>query len=137
MTCRWHHDEEGAVTAMVAVLALALLACVGLAYDGGAIIESTTAARGTAAAAARAGAQQLDPASLHDGIVRLDPDAAAAAAQTLLDTQGVTGTTTVDGDTITVTVTTRLPMRLLPMPDRLITGTATSTATSDVLEPTS
>jgi hypothetical protein len=90
--------------------------------------------RPTPAAAARAGAQELDVTVLHQGGVRLNPDAAATAAQALLDAAATTGTVTVAGDTVTVTVTRRLPMRLLPLRDRQITAQAAATATSDVLE---
>jgi Flp pilus assembly protein TadG len=52
-------DEEGTISAFVAVLAVALVAVAGLAYDGGQIIRATADARDLAGAAARAGAQQL------------------------------------------------------------------------------
>lgn len=129
--------EAGTVSAMVAVLALALLACAGLAYDGGAIITATADARDLAATAARAGAQHADLAALHDARADLDPDAAIAAAEQFLATVSATGSATVAGDTVTVTVTTTQPMRLLPLPPRTITATASATATSDVLGATS
>ena len=126
-------SEEGAVTGMVAVLALALLACAGLAYDGGALIEASAAARGTATAAARAGAQELSVEALHGGTTGLAPDRATAAAQALLDAAGATGTVVVDIDSVNVTVHTTYRMRLLPIPDRAIDAAATATAVSDVL----
>lgn len=126
-------SEEGTVSAMVAVLAIALLACAGLAYDGGAIIQATAQARDVAGAAARAGAQQVDPAAAHQGLPDLDPVRATQAAEDFLATAGMTGTVRVDGATVTVTVQTSQPMRLLPLPDRPIAATATATAVSDVL----
>lgn len=129
---RWQ-SEEGTVTAMVAVLALALLACAGLAYDGGAIITATADARDLAAAAARTGAQQVDPAAVHAGLPNLDPVRAVDAAEMFLEQAGAAGTVSVDGATVTVTVRTAQPFRLLPLPDRQIAATATATAVSDVL----
>lgn len=128
--------EDGVVTGTVAVIALALLAAAALAFDGGALIETHSAARGTATAAARAAAQELSTASLHDGTVRLDTELATAAADTLLDAAGVTGTVQITGDSVTVTVHTTHRMRLLPLADRHITATATATALSDVLATT-
>lgn len=129
---RWN-SEEGTVSAMVAVFAVALLACAGLAYDGGAIITASAAARDIASGAARAGAQQVAPAAVHQGLPDLDPVQAAAAAEAFLATAGVAGTVTVDGPTVTVTVQTSQAMRLLPLPDRQIAASASATATSDVL----
>ncbi len=132
MRNRWR-SEDGTISAMVAVLAVGLVAMAGLAYDGGAIITATSAARDVAAGAARAGAQQLDLAALHSGAPTLDP-AAAGAAQDFLAAAGITGTVHVDGYSVTVTVHTTQPMRLLPLPPRPISATATATAVSDVLD---
>jgi len=59
-------------------------------------------AQGVAAAAARAGAQ-ADPAALRHGIV-LDADAAAQRAQAIIGAAGYSGTVSVDGVTVTVSV---------------------------------
>jgi len=129
---RWRSDE-GTISAMVAVLALALIACAGLAYDGGAIISTHAAARDVATAAARAGAQQVDPGAVHQGLADLDPVLAEQAAQSFLAAAGMSGQVTVAGATVTVTVHTSHAMRLLPLPDRSIVATASATAVSDVL----
>jgi hypothetical protein len=128
-------DEDGTVSAFVAVLAVALVAVAGLAYDGGQIIAATAHARDIAGAAARAGAQQAAAADVHAGRTGLDPAAAHAAAASFLDTAGAAGTVTVDGPQVRVTVTLAQPMRILPVRDRTITVTATSRAVSDVLTP--
>jgi hypothetical protein len=127
------HDEEGTVSVFVAVLAVALVAVAGLAYDGGQIIAATAHARDVAGAAARAGAQQAAAAEVHAGRTGLDPAAAYAAAAGFLDAAGATGTVTVDGPQVRVSVTLTQPMRMLPVGDRTITVTATSSAVSDVL----
>lgn len=130
---RWR-EEDGAVSAMVAVVAAGLVACAGLAYDGGQIINATATARDVAAAAARTGAQHIAPAALHTGHTTLDPTAATAAADRFLTDADMHGTVTVDGSTITVTAVTVQPLRILPLGDRTIAATASATATSDVLE---
>jgi len=129
-----YSGEEGVISAFVAVLTIALLAVAGLAYDGGQIIAATAGARDLAGAAARAGAQQLAIDQVHDGRAWLDPAAAHDAASTYLAATGTTGDVQVTDTAVRVTVTVSQPMRLLPIPDRHITVTATSSTTSDVLE---
>lgn len=127
-------SEEGTISAFVAVLAVALVAVAGLAYDGGQIVRATADARDVASAAARAGSQQLAIDQVHDGRAWLDPAAADQAAADYLDGVGANGTVSVSETDVAVTVTVTQPMRILPLPDRQITVTAISTTASDVLE---
>lgn len=121
--------ERGSVTAFVAVVAVALVLVAGMAYDGGQIIAAQARARGSADRAARAGAQQIDIAHLRaTGEAALDPDAATDAAEDYLRRVGVAGDIVVDGADITVTVTLRQPLRILPGPDRTVTVVETATA---------
>ena len=131
---RFLDDEEGAISAFVAVLAVALIAVAGLAYDGGQIIRATSDARDLASAAARAGTQQLAIDQVHAGRAWLDAAAAEDAAIAYLASVGTGGTVSVTETDVWVTVTVSQPMRLLPLPDRQITVTAVSTTASDVLE---
>lgn len=127
-------EEEGTISAFVAVLAVALVAVAGLAYDGGQVIRATAEARDLAGAAARAGAQQLSSAEVHAGRAWLDPTAAEGAASQYLAVTGASSDVVVTDTDVRVTVTVSQPMRLLPLPDRQITVTAVSSTTSDVLE---
>ena len=127
-------EEDGTISAFVAVLAVALVAVAGLAYDGGQIIRAAAEARDLAGAAARAGVQQLATADVHAGRAWLDEAAAEQAASQHLAATGTTGNVTVTDTDVRVTVTVTQPMRLLPMPDRQITVTAVSSTSSDVLE---
>ena len=126
--------EDGTIAAFVAVLAVALIAVAGLAYDGGQIIRATAEARDLASAAARAGAQQVASDEVHAGRAHLDPAAAQQAATDFLAAAGTTGSVQVADTSVRVTVTVIQPMRLLPLPDRAITVTSTSATVSDVLE---
>lgn len=126
--------EDGVISASVAVMAVAIVAVAGLAYDGGAIITATAHARDVAQAAARAGTQAVATAAVHEGRADLDPSGATAAAESFLDAAGLTGTVSVTGATVTVTVQLVQPMRLLPVPDRVVVATGSATAVSDVLE---
>ena len=127
-------EEDGTISAFVAVLAVAIVAVAGLAYDGGQIIRATAEARDLASAAARAGTQQLATADVHAGRAWLDEAAAEHAASQYLAATGTTGNVTVTDTQVRVTVTVTQPMRLLPVPDRQIMVTAMSSTTSDVLE---
>jgi hypothetical protein len=121
--------EQGSVTAFVTVVAVALVLVAGMAYDGGEIIAAQARARGTANGAARAGAQQIDITHLRStGEAVLDPAAAAASAEEYLARTGIPGDAVVVGADITVTVTLRQPLRILPGRDRIVTVTETATA---------
>lgn len=122
-------NDQGTVTAFVAVVAIALVMVAGMAYDGGQIIAAQGRARSDASKAARAGAQEIDVAALRSSGQRvLDPSAARASAEAYLADVGTTGTVTTDGPNITVTVTLTQPMRILPGADRTIVATETVSA---------
>jgi Flp pilus assembly protein TadG len=108
-----------------------VLAMCGLVFDGGALIAAKRAATNDAEAAARAGAQAIDPASVYTpgGSVRLDPAAAARAAEEFLAANGWTGTATADPTSVTVTITRSRAMTFLHtlgIAERSVTGTATA-----------
>ena len=124
--------EGGSVSAFVAVVAVGLVMVAGMAYDGGQIVAAQATARDLAGSAARAGAQEVDLDRLRStGDATLDPDRATAAAQAFLAQAGFTGTMRVSGPSITVTVSVRQPMRILPVPDRTVTATDTATALNE------
>src|SRR5207249_700592 len=123
-------DESGQVTAFVVVFFVALLAFAGLVIDGGQALAAKRRAIDEAAAAARAGAQALnvDAYRSSDRVV-LEPSAARAAALDFLARNGQTGTVTVTGDQINVTVTADQPLTLLGivgLKHLSLTGTGTA-----------
>jgi hypothetical protein len=125
-------DDRGTITAFVAVVALALVMVAGMAYDGGQVIAAQATARSDAGKAARAGAQEIDIAHLRaTGEAILDPARAEAAALGYLEQADTPGTVTVDGASITVTVSNTQPMRILPVPDRTVVVRETATAVDE------
>ena len=87
-----------------------VLAFAGLVLDAGLAISTKVQAVSDAQSAARAGARELDVAALRtNGVIRLDPAQAQAAARSWLTRAGLAGTVTVTPDTVTVTVTTVPP----------------------------
>jgi len=91
MTTHRHHPtppgrragEDGQILVLTVVVALALLAILGLVADGGLVLARHRELQGVADAAARAGAAQLDEASYRASNGRtatLNPTQAQAAA---------------------------------------------------------
>lgn len=136
MPVRGARSDRGSVTALMSVMAIALLMMAGLAYDGGQIVGAHAQARSHAAKAARAGAQEIDITVLRQtGRTVLDPAQAEAAAMAYLEEIGATGTVQVEGDTVTVTITVTQPMRVLPLPDRVIVVTKSADAVPSPTSP--
>lgn len=107
-------DDTGRVTAFVVVIVTAVLAFSGLVLDGGLALAAKVRAIGEAQEAARAGVQAIDLAAYRaDGTLRLVPDQASTLARTYLTSTGDSGTVTVAGNSVTVTVTTTQKTQLL------------------------
>jgi hypothetical protein len=125
------HDE-GRIALLVAVMAVAVLAMIGLSVDGGGKVRALERADNLASEAARAAGQAiLAPQAIAGGEKVVDPTAAIAAAQTYLNAAGVTGVVTVSPDRkhITVTVTIVYPTVFLGLVG-IDTLTATRQATA-------
>ncbi len=131
MTLKHLRAEQASVSAFVAVVAIALVMVAGMAYDGGQILAAHASARDLATNAARAGAQQVDLDTLRaTGRADLAPDLAVKAVERYLSDVGTEadGAARVSGDRITVSVTLRQPMRILPLPDRTVVATEAAVA---------
>lgn len=103
---RGWRDDSGQVTAFVVVLVTGLLALIGLTLDGGLALAAKVNADDQAQSAARAGAQAIDLATYRaSGQVVLVPAEAVADAQNYLAAIGATGTVTISGTTVTVSIT--------------------------------
>jgi Flp pilus assembly protein TadG len=105
--------EAGSVTAFVVALAMAFVACMALAVDGGRVIAAAVAAGDHAENAARAGVQHLE--SLRSGSPSVDRPAARNAAHAYLSRHGVDGEVTASEQRVTVrtTVVVQLPLLAL------------------------
>jgi hypothetical protein len=125
-------EEDGMVTAFVVVFTLGLLLMAGLVLDGGLTLAAKVQAIDDAQAAARAGAQAIDIATYRaTGQITLDPAQATADAEDYLAATGHSGTVTVNGNQVAVTVSITQPMQILSIGgiDHLtVTGTGTATA---------
>jgi Flp pilus assembly protein TadG len=101
------------ITAFVTVLTVCLVLLAGLVLDGGNLLAAKRQAINEAEAAARAGAQALQPDTLRAGTVTIDPAAATTAVADYLTATGHHGTTDVTGDTVTVTITIHQHLAIL------------------------
>ena len=123
-------DERGSVTAMWAILALALLVLGGLVYDGGRVLTARRDANNLARQAARAGAQQVDEDTIRLGVPALNVTEAEAAARAFLARRDLTPVAVeVRDSTVTVTVELVQPTPLLALvgiDDRTVTATASA-----------
>jgi len=103
-------DDEGRIALLVIVLAVAVLAMIGLSVDGGGKVRALERAHNLASEAARVAGQAIyAPQAIEGGDKVVDPAAAVTAAQNYLTAAGVTGIVTVAPDrkhvTVTVTIT--------------------------------
>ncbi|MET9628302.1 pilus assembly protein TadG-related protein [Lentzea sp. NPDC006480] len=102
------------MTMFVVVLFVAALGFTGLILDGGAALAAKASANGIAQEAARAGAQHIDLLAFRaDGTLHLLPGEATEAALQFLAAAGRSGTATVTGDSVEVTITDEQPTLLL------------------------
>lgn len=129
-------DDRGFVAPFSAAVLVAFIWLVAAVFDGGRWIRAQSDTFGTAAAAARAGAQEIDQgAVLNEGELRLNESAARQAAQDYLSDRGFTGTVHVDDLEVTVTAHDTVGLRLLPLGTVDVDATATARATQERATP--
>ena len=133
--------NSGAVAPLTAVMLIGLLAVAALVIDGGVLFAARRDLQGLADGAARAGAMAVDEGVLREtGGVRLDPEAARAAAGAYLTAAGFQGDVAIDADMFVVTVDleeTRptLMMGLLGVPTVTVTAHAVARPRVGIEEP--
>lgn len=100
-------DERGSISVWFATASLAMIILVGMAVDLGGKVHTQQQTRSAAAQAARTGAQEVQGSTaVRGGDLRVDINAAKAAAQDYLRAAGVEGNArVVNGDTLIVTTT--------------------------------
>lgn len=125
------HDERGSVSVWLALAAVALVLCVGIAVDLGGQVHAQQRARGIAAQAARTAGEEVAAAQAIRGQTpTVDVAAAKRAASAYLAQAGVNGNVTVrSGNVLDVTVTdTYAPMFLSSIGVGTLTVTGHSSA---------
>ena len=97
--------DRGSVLPFTAAVVAALVACAGLAVDGGRILAARRDAAALAAAGARRASQELAYTDLAGGRATIDPARATAVAEAFLAQAGATGTVAASPQQVSVTVT--------------------------------
>ncbi|WSY02561.1 hypothetical protein OG590_35585 [Streptomyces goshikiensis] len=100
-------EDGGGIAVYAAIVTIALLGIIGLALDGAGKLRATERADAVAMEAARAAGQAIDPTQAVTGeSLRVNPEAAAAAARAYLARAGTQGSVSLsaDGTQLTVTV---------------------------------
>ena len=122
--------DAGYVTLFVLGVSMGMTAVIGLVLDGGRAQRAQSDCFGIAAAAARAGAQELDASAAVAGEVRLDETLASQAASSYLAEHGVDGNVSVADREVTVTAVRYVDYLMLPGGITL-DATATSRVTQE------
>jgi hypothetical protein len=108
--------DRGSVTGYTVIVTIAAIVFAGLVLDAGMAVATKVQAISVAQSAARAGARELDLAHLRaTGTIRVHPVQAQASAQDWLARAGWSGTVTVTGNEVTVTITGASDTHLLGM----------------------
>jgi Flp pilus assembly protein TadG len=119
---RWRsRRDRGFVTAWTVALAATCWLMVGLVFDSGRVLRDRSEAFGAAAAAARAGAQQVDEmVATSEGRTVLDEPRARQVALSYLAARGFDGTVVVQNNLeVKVTVQDTADLRIIPVPDHV------------------
>ena len=106
-----NRKNQGSLSAMMMCLVMAAMSLAGLTYDGGRVVSTYMAMSDAAQNAARLGGQQL--VGIRSGNPHIDEDLATSAMRAYLVTHGLTGNFNIQGTRATVTVSTKIPMRIL------------------------
>lgn len=96
--------EEGSLSAFFVLLAVILMAMIGLVVDSAGKYAEAEHAQLVASSSARAGVNAISGTAQDTGTTSTNNRVAQAAAEDYLTAAGMTGTVTVNGTTVTVTV---------------------------------
>lgn len=109
-------DDRGSIGPFIVVLFPALIALMGLAFDGGNMFAAGREANNVAAAAARAGANEVLESSIYAGDPELAPTA-VPRARVFAHRQGATTASAraIEHDLLEVTVTQTVDMEFLSL----------------------
>jgi len=125
--------EDGMVTVFTVIVTAALIVLAGLVLDGGLALSGKVQALDEAQEAARAAAQALNLQIFRNqGQAVLDPSSAVTAAQSYLANTGDTGTVSVTGTVVTVSVTHHQRAQILSLVGiSVLSTTVSASATAE------
>jgi Flp pilus assembly protein TadG len=127
---RPQRDDSGFAAMFTAAVTVSFIVLIGVVVDGGRYIRARSDVFGLAAAAARAGTQQIDEDAAFAGELRLNETNAVQAARDYLSDRGLDGDVHVDGLEVTVVARRTVGFQILPL-DSTVQETATARATQE------
>lgn len=123
-------DERGSISIWLAMSSFVMVFLVGLAVDLGGQVHTQQRGHDLAAQAARTGAEEVKGGAAIEGrALGIDTARARTAAEKYLKEAGITGTVSVTGETLTVTVQDDYPtkfLELIGISNLAVTSTATA-----------
>lgn len=125
-------DEQGSITPMFVMIVPTLVLIVGLVVDGAGKIQANDQAQMIASGASRSAANALSGQVVLDGGLVIDTQRARQAALDYIAAAGMTGTVTVNGDQIQVTVQTEYTTKFVSAIG-ITTLPAEATATAQII----
>lgn len=121
--------EDGFTTMWVLFLGGALLSIGSVVYDSADKAAAQRSVMTTADEASRAASHEIESSAIIGQRAGVDPQRAATAARTYLSNAGKDGTVTVNGQSVTVTVTQSWSPTFTPIvPGQTLTATASADA---------
>lgn len=109
------HPEEGSLSAYFVLLAVVLMGVVGLVVDSSGKYREVERAQLVASGASRSAVNAVTGTAQDNGSVAINSIAARTAAENYIAASGLTGTVTVDGDVVTVTVESSYDTRFISL----------------------
>lgn len=125
-------DERGSMTPFFVVFVPALVLIVGLVVDGAGKIQANENAQAIASGASRAAANAVASQVVVNGGISLDNNRARIAATDYIEASGMTGTVTVTGTRISVTVETNYSTKFVSIIG-IATLPAEASATAEII----
>lgn len=107
--------ERGSSQVFLVLTVVTLIVVIGLVVDGAAKVQASTNAQHIAASAARAATNAVSGATVGGEALAVDPVLAQQVALDYVAAAGMTGTVTVSGTTITVSVEHAVETRFLSL----------------------
>lgn len=127
-----YDDERGSITPFFVVLVPALVLIIGLVVDGAGKIQANENAQAIASGASRAAANAVAAQVVANGGISLDNNRAQIAATDYIEASGMTGTVSVVGDRISVSVETSYATKFVSIIG-ITTLPAEASATAEII----
>jgi Flp pilus assembly protein TadG len=108
-------DDTGSASVAFVLIVVTLVVVIGLVVDSAGKYQMAEQAQQVASSAARAATNSISGDTVRVGELTMDPEKAVQAGQAYIAAAGMEGTVTVNGQVVTVEVTTTYSTRFLSL----------------------